>query len=39
MDVCVCVYSMFMLLCVAALQRADPPPKESYRLCIGLRNW
>jgi hypothetical protein len=22
----------------AALRRADPPSKESYRLCIGLRN-
>jgi hypothetical protein len=36
-----CVYSVFMLFCmqVAALRRADPPSKESYRLCIGLRNW
>jgi hypothetical protein len=33
MDVCVCVYSVFMLSCVAALRRADPPSKESYRLC------
>jgi hypothetical protein len=35
MDVCVCVYSVFVLSCVqvAALQRADPPSKESYRLC------
>jgi hypothetical protein len=35
-----CVYSVFMLLCVyvAALGRADPTSKESYRLCIGLRN-
>jgi hypothetical protein len=24
---------------VEALRRADPPSKESYRLCIGLRNW
>jgi hypothetical protein len=23
---------------VAILRRADPPSKESYRLCIGLRN-
>jgi hypothetical protein len=22
-----------------ALQRADPPAKESYRMCIGLRNY
>jgi hypothetical protein len=36
-----CVYSMFVLFCVsvAALQRADPLYKESYQLCIGLRNW
>jgi hypothetical protein len=34
MDVCV------RLFCVqiAALRRADPPSKESYRLCVGLRN-
>jgi hypothetical protein len=24
---------------VAALQRADPPSKESYRLCIDQKNW
>jgi hypothetical protein len=24
---------------VAVLRRADPPSKDSYRLCIGLRNW
>jgi hypothetical protein len=37
----VCVYSMFVLFCVqvAALRRADTPSKESYQLCIGLRNW
>jgi hypothetical protein len=31
----VCVYSVFVLSCVqvAALGRADPPSKESYRLC------
>jgi hypothetical protein len=30
-----CVYFVFVLSCVqvAALQRADPPSKESYRLC------
>jgi hypothetical protein len=35
MDVCVCVYSVFMLSCVlvAALRRDDLPSKESYRLC------
>jgi hypothetical protein len=40
MDVCVCVYSVFVLFCMylAALRRADPPSKESYQLCIGLRN-
>jgi hypothetical protein len=34
--VCVCVYSVFMLsyMSVAALRRADPPSKESYRLSI-----
>jgi hypothetical protein len=37
----VCVYSVYVLffLYVAALQWADTPSKESYRLCIGLRNW
>jgi hypothetical protein len=40
-DVCICVYSVFVLFCVyvAALRRADPPSKESYRVCMGLRNW
>jgi hypothetical protein len=35
MDVCVCVYSLFVLsfVKVAALRRAHPPSKESYRLC------
>jgi hypothetical protein len=34
----VCVHSVIVLSCVsiAALRRADPPFKESYRLCIGL---
>jgi hypothetical protein len=27
------------ILQVGATERADPPSKESYRLCIGLRNW
>jgi hypothetical protein len=33
------VCSVFMLLCVwvVSLRWADPPSKESYRLCIGLR--
>jgi hypothetical protein len=31
----VCVYSVFVLSCVqvTALRGADPPSKESYRLC------
>jgi hypothetical protein len=33
----VCVYSVSVLFC-AALRLADPPSKESYRLCIGIRN-
>jgi hypothetical protein len=35
MDVCVCVYSAFVLSCVlvAALRRTDHSSKESYRLC------
>jgi hypothetical protein len=37
----VCVHSVFVLSCVsvAALRRADPPSKESYRLCTVSRNW
>jgi hypothetical protein len=40
MGVCVRLFSVFVLFCVwvAALRRADPSSKESYRLCIGLRN-
>jgi hypothetical protein len=40
MDVCVCVYSVFVMFCVevAAARRSDPPSKEFYRLCIGLRD-
>jgi hypothetical protein len=35
MDVCVCVYSMFVLSCVqvTALRLADHSSKESYCLC------
>jgi hypothetical protein len=35
MDVCVCVYSVFVLSCVhvAALRRADDSFKETYSLC------
>jgi hypothetical protein len=38
---CLSAFILFVLSCVhiAALRRADPPSKESYRLCIGLRNW
>jgi hypothetical protein len=42
MDVCVCVYSVFVLSCVqvAALRRAYNSSNESYRLCKKwLRNW
>jgi hypothetical protein len=36
-----CVYSVFVLSCaqVVTLTRADPLPKGSYLLYIGLRNW
>jgi hypothetical protein len=32
---CLCAFILFVLSCVqvAALRRADPPSKESYRLC------
>jgi hypothetical protein len=35
MDVCVCVYSVFVFFCVlvAALRWAEHSSKESYRLC------
>jgi hypothetical protein len=41
MDVCVRLFSLYVLPCVqvAALRRADPQSKESYRLCKRLRNW
>jgi hypothetical protein len=34
-------FSLFLLssVQVAALRRADPPSKESYRLCKRSRNW
>jgi hypothetical protein len=40
MDVCVRLFCVCALLCVqvAALRRADPPSKESYRLCKRSRN-
>jgi hypothetical protein len=36
----VCVYFVFVMFCVwvAAFRRAHPPVKESYRLCVGVRN-
>jgi hypothetical protein len=34
MDICVRLFCVCVVLCVlAALRRADPPSKESYRLC------
>jgi hypothetical protein len=33
---CLCAFILFVLSCVG--RRADPPSKESYRLCTGLRN-
>jgi hypothetical protein len=37
--VSVCLYSACAVLCVGkALRRADPPSKEFYHLCVGLRN-
>jgi hypothetical protein len=39
MDVCVCIYSVFVLFCVQveALRRADPLSKECYRLCKKIK--
>jgi hypothetical protein len=39
MSVCVYSESVFSCVQVAALRRADPPSKGSYRLSIRLRNW
>jgi hypothetical protein len=39
MDDGVRLFSVLFCVYVAALQRADPPSKESYRLCIGLTDW
>jgi hypothetical protein len=39
---CLCVFCVCVVLCVGsglAKGWADPPFKESHRLCIGLRNW
>jgi hypothetical protein len=37
MDVCVPLFYVCVVLYVAALRQADPPSKESYRLCIVLK--
>jgi hypothetical protein len=39
MDVCVRLLCLCCPVLVAALWRADPPSKESYRLCKRSRNW
>jgi hypothetical protein len=41
MNVCVSLFCVCAVLFVqvAALRRADPPSKESYRLCNRSRNW
>jgi hypothetical protein len=40
MDVCLRLFCDYVVLCiVAALRRADPPSKLSYRLCKRSRNW
>jgi hypothetical protein len=36
---CLFILCLCYHVSVAALRRADPPLKEFYRLCIGLRNW
>jgi hypothetical protein len=39
MDVCMRLLCLCIVLCVGSgLAMAVPPSKESYRLCIGLRN-
>jgi hypothetical protein len=40
MDVCVRLFCVCIVLCVVAtLRGADPPSKESYRLCKRSRHW
>jgi hypothetical protein len=39
---CLCAFILYLCCPVCrqrAFRRADPPPKEPYLLCIGLRNW
>jgi hypothetical protein len=38
---CLCTFILFVLSCLqaAAFRRADPPSKESYRLCKRYRSW
>jgi hypothetical protein len=33
MDVCLRLFCVCIVLC------SDPPSKEFYQMCIGLRNW
>jgi hypothetical protein len=39
MDVCVRLFCVYAVLQAAALRRADPPSKESYRSRRRSRNW
>jgi hypothetical protein len=41
MDICVRLFFLCAVLCVqvAALRRADPPSKQSHRMCKRSRNW
>jgi hypothetical protein len=40
MDACARLFCVCIVLCVGVgIMMADPPSKESYWLCIGLRNW
>jgi hypothetical protein len=40
MDVFVGLFCVYVVLCVGSgLMKGSSPSKESYRLCIGLRNW
>jgi hypothetical protein len=40
MDVCVCLYSVFVLYCIGSgLETGWSPAQGDLRVCIGLRNW